>query len=244
MRIDDPFTSMAIDESILRLNAQGEAPNTIRFWRWEPSTVSLGRFQSLSLEIDQDSADRHNVSIVRRISGGGSVFHDHSGELTYSVICSEDEVSNQIIESYKMICGGLVRGFEELGLEAEYSPVNDVLVNGKKISGSAQTRQKGSILQHGTILIDPDIQKMFEVLKVSKEKISDKFIKSVYQRVTSVKRELGETPSFEKVREAMISGFKDIFSVGFFEEELNSKEQEMITEFYDKYSSREWTGKR
>jgi lipoate-protein ligase A len=244
LRIDDAFTSMAIDEALLKLNAEGESPNTIRFWRWQPSTVSLGCFQSIDQEVDLEVAKKYGVDVVRRITGGGAVFHDHDGELTYSVVCKQGDVPDDIIESYKLICGGLVRGFEHLGLKAEFKPVNDVLANAKKISGSAQTRRWGSVLQHGTILIAPNVRQMFELLRVSPEKISDKFIASVYERVTTTERELGRKPSFDEVRNAMRGGFEESLDVEFFEDSLTSEELELATKLKPKYASDEWLRKR
>jgi len=244
LRVDDAFMSMAIDEALLRLNAEGKSLNTIRFWRWLPSTVSIGCFQSVEREVDPEVAKKYGVDVVRRITGGGAVFHDHDGELTYSVVCRQDDVPDDIIESYKLICGGLVRGFERLGLRAEFKPVNDVHVNGRKISGSAQTRRWGSVLQHGTVLIDPDVRWMFELLKVSPEKISDKFIASVYERVTTVVRELGRKPSFEEVRKAMSEGFGMALDIDFVEGELTKEELELAEELKPKYTSDEWMRKR
>lgn len=244
LRVDDAFTSMAIDEALLRLNAEGKSPNTIRFWRWLPSTVSIGCFQSLEREVDLEVAKRCGVDVVRRITGGGAVFHDHDGELTYGFVCRQDDVPDDIIESYRLICGGLVGGFERLGMRAEFKPVNDVQVNGKKISGSAQTRRWGSVLQHGTILIAPDIRRMFELLKVSPEKISDKFIASVYERVTSIARELGRKPSFEEVRLAMSEGFTNALGAELIEGELTRRELELANELRPKFESGEWLRKR
>lgn len=243
LRVDDAFMSMAIDEALLKLNADGKSPNTIRFWRWLPSTVSIGCFQSLEREVDLEVAKRYGVDVVRRITGGGAVFHDHDGELTYSVVCRQEDVPADIIESYKLICGGLVRGFEQLGLRAEFKPVNDVQVNGKKISGSAQTRRWGSVLQHGTVLISPDVRRMFELLRVSPEKISDKFIASVFERVTTVERELGRKPSFEEVRGAMSTGFKSL-GVTLSEGEFTAEELELAAELKPRYASNEWLRKR
>jgi len=244
LRTDDAFTSMAIDEALLKLNAEDKSPNTIRFWRWQPSTVSIGCFQSIEREVDLGVAKRYGVDVVRRITGGGAVFHDHDGEITYSVVCKQDDVPDDIIESYKLICGGLVRGFENLGLRAEFKPVNDVQVNGKKISGSAQTRRWGSMLQHGTVLISPDVRQMFELLKVSPEKISDKFIASVYERVTTIEREIGRKPTFEEVREAILTGFGDSLNVKLHEGELTIEELELAKKLRPKYASDEWLRKR
>jgi lipoate-protein ligase A len=235
---------MAIDEALLKLNAENKSPNTIRFWRWQPSTVSIGCFQSIEREVDLGVAKRYGVDVVRRITGGGAVFHDHDGEITYSVVCKQGDVPDDIIESYKLICGGLVRGFENLGLRAEFKPVNDVQVNGKKISGSAQTRRWGSMLQHGTVLISPDVRQMFELLKVSPEKISDKFIASVYERVTTIEREIGRKPTFEEVREAILTGFEDSLNVKLHEGELTIEELELAKKLRPKYASDEWLRKR
>jgi lipoate-protein ligase A len=244
LNVDDAFTNMAIDEAVCRMNSQGKAPNTVHFYRWKPSAVSIGCFQSVGREVDLERAKLHGVDVVRRITGGGAVFHDHEGELTYSVVCREREVPNEIIASYRRICGGLVQGFERLGLRAEYEPVNDVLVNGKKISGSAQTRRWGSVLQHGTVLIDPDVRLMFELLKVSPEKISDKFIASVYERVTSLKRELGKKPSFDEVAAAMRNGFERALGIKLIEGELTAEETHLAAEIKSKYASGEWLERR
>ncbi|MBA7616951.1 Octanoyltransferase LipM [subsurface metagenome] len=244
LRVDDAFMSMAIDEALLKLNAEGKSPNTIRFWRWLPSTISIGCFQSVEREVDLEVAKRYGVDVVRRITGGGAVFHDHGGELTYSVVCKQGDVPDDIIESYRLICGGLVHGFERLGLRAEFKPVNDVLGNGKKISGSAQTRRWGSVLQHGTVLIAPDVRRMFELLRVTPEKISDKFIASVFERVTTVERELGRKPSFEEVREAMSKGFEKSLDVKLSEGELTSDELKLAAELEPKYASDKWLRKR
>ncbi len=236
--------SMAIDEVLLKLNAEGKSPNTIRFWRWLPSTVSIGCFQSIEREVDLEVAKRYGVDVVRRITGGGAVFHDHGGELTYSVVCKQGDVPDDIIESYRLICGGLVQGFDQLGLRAEFNPVNDVLGNGKKISGSAQTRRWGSVLQHGTMLISPDVRRMFELLKVSPEKISDKFIASVFERVTTIERELERKPSFEEVREAMIKGFGKSLDIELVENKLTNREVKLAQDLRPKYASEEWLRKR
>ncbi|MEW6222700.1 MAG: lipoate--protein ligase family protein [Candidatus Hadarchaeota archaeon] len=244
LRIDEAFTSMAIDEALLRLNAEGKAPNTVRFWRWQPSAVSIGCFQSLEKEVDLGVARKYGVDVVRRITGGGAVFHDYGGELTYSVVCRQGDVPDDIIESYKIICGGLVNGFKQLGLKAEFRPVNDVQVGGRKISGSAQTRRWGSVLQHGTVLISPDVRKMFELLKVSPEKISDKFIASVFERVTTVERELGRRPSMGEVREAMAKGFEESLGVALAEDDLTKEEIALAEKLRPDYASEKQLKKR
>jgi lipoate-protein ligase A len=159
-------------------------------------------------------------------------------------VCGEEDMPRNIVESYKIICDGIVQGLKQLEIPAEFRPINDVQVNGKKISGSAQTRRWGSLLQHGTILISPDVRLMFELLKVSPEKISDKFISSVFERVTTIERELGRRPSFEQVREAMIKGFERALNVDLVEGELTRAELDLAAKLRPKYASKEWLRKR
>src|SRR3989338_934619 len=176
--------NMATDEAVLEHVAKKESPPTIRFYQWQPSAVSIGYFQSLVQEVNQSECVLRGIEIVRRSTGGGAVFHDSAGEITYSLIAPENLFPKGITESYREICGRLAQVLQNIGVNAEFKPINDILVDGKKISGNAQTRKNGVLLQHGTILFDPDIATMFSVLNVGKEKISDKFIQSANQRVT------------------------------------------------------------
>lgn len=265
LRTDDAFMAMATDEALLRLNAKGKSPNTIRFWRWRPSAISIGYFQSAEDEVDLERAKSYGVDVVRRITGGGAVFHDYNGELTYSVVCRQDDVSNDILESYEFICSGLVSGLKRLGLRARpaladpfcsaitefkrvgtgrFKPISDVQIDGKRISGSAQTRRWGSVLQHGTVLISPDVRRMLELLKVRPEKISDEFIASVFERVTTVERELGKKPGFDEVAAAMRAGFEQALGVELIDGDLTTEEMKLATELKPKYASDEWLRKR
>ncbi|MBU0981724.1 lipoate--protein ligase family protein [Patescibacteria group bacterium] len=203
----DAFTNMAIDEAICESVSAGGLP-TIRFYRWDPSAVSIGCFQSLKDEVDLVACKEAGVDVVRRRTGGGAVYHDFNGELTYSVIVSEKDMPLGITESYKEICGWIIEGLAKLGILAEFKPINDVVMtgSGQKISGNAQTRRGGVILQHGTILFEVDVRRMFSVLKVGADKISDKMIAAVEERVTSLSR-VKPGVRFEEVYEAVLEAF-------------------------------------
>ncbi len=179
--------NMALDEACLDHISQGLSPPTLRFYQWNPSAVSIGYFQNLKEEVRVEECARKGFDIVRRSTGGGAVYHDFEGEITYSILAPESIFPKGITESYQEICGCVVSALKELGLNASFAPINDVLVEGKKVSGNAQTRRKGILLKHGTILYGLDVETMFSVLNISKEKISDKMIESVKQRVGSVK---------------------------------------------------------
>jgi lipoate-protein ligase A len=183
----DAYMNMALDEVAGESIRSGSLP-TIRFYSYKPSAVSIGYFQNIKDEVNLEVCKELGVDCVRRFTGGGAVYHDCEGELTYSVAAPLNIFPKNIIESYKIICGWLVRGLESLGIGAEFRPINDILVGNKKISGSAQTRCGGVLFQHGTLLYKLDLPTMFSVLNVSREKISDKMIKSAEERVTCISR--------------------------------------------------------
>jgi len=247
LTVNDAYMNMAIDEAILTMIQKGKSPNTIRFYRWNPSAVSIGYFQSLIDEVDIEACKKLNVDIVRRITGGGAVYHDYNGEVTYSVIASKEnpKIPEDILESYNVLCNGIVLGLKKLGLNPAFKPINDIVVNGKKISGNAQTRKLNVILQHGTILIDVDVEKMFKVLRVSDEKIKDKMISSVKERVTSIKRELGREVDFNEVAEALKKGFEEALNIKLSPGRLAEEEKTLAEKLkMEKYSSKEWLYKR
>ncbi len=234
---------MAIDEAILTFRIRNSVPNTLRFFTWNPPCLSIGYFQSLEKEVDVKNAGNQGVDIVRRYTGGGAVFHDK--ELTYSLAVSEEDVPQDIIASYQKICSAITNGLGHLNINPEFKPINDIIVNGKKISGNAQTRKESVVLQHGTILIDVDIKKMFSLLKVPDEKIKDKMVKAVEERVSSLKKELGRKISVNELRELLKKGFEDAFEVRFEESELTADEKMLAEKLCkEKYSTREWREQR
>ena len=178
--------NMAIDETILDGIRDGSSPPTIRFYGWDPSAVSIGRFQGLEYEVNLEACRTAGVDVVRRITGGGAVYHDRDGEVTYSILGPASLFPERIPDSYRFVCEDVITGLQSLGIPAEFAPINDIMVDGRKISGNAQTRRPGLFLQHGTVLYQVDVEKMFNLLSVSPVKISDKLIRSVKKRVTAV----------------------------------------------------------
>jgi lipoate-protein ligase A len=237
----DAFTNMAIDEAVSDSVRKGDAIPTIRFYRWKPSAVSIGCFQGMKEEVNVERCKELKIDCVRRRTGGGAVYHDYNGEITYSVIAPMSEFPKGIRESYMVICGWAINGLSKLGIAASFAPINDIVVNGRKISGNAQTRRDGILLQHGTVLYDLDLKTMFGVLNVSKEKISDKMIKSAEERVTKV-RAFADVP-IDALYNALFDGFvegKDYEKAGLSREEMSEAERLARTV----YSSAEWNFSR
>ena len=152
------YWNMALDEAILKSVINRKSHYTIRFYKWKPSTVSIGLNQSLSAEVNLKVAKENGFNIVRRITGGGAVFHDEFGEITYSIICSlkflEKLNAKNVIEQFEIIETGIINGLTDYGLKPEKGIIHcpAIFLNGKKFSGNAQVRKKGYLLQHGTIL--------------------------------------------------------------------------------------------
>ena len=229
---------MAIDEALL---VSGKP--TIRFYKWKPSAISIGYFQGIEEEVNLNDCKRMGVDVVRRITGGGAVFHDEHGEITYSLVAPEEMLPKNILDSCDKICSSLAKGLKYLGLNAKFSPLNDIVVNQKKISGSAQTRRYGNLLQHGTLLINVDLGKMFSLLNVSKKKIEDKNIKNASKRVTCLREEIGEIEE-EEIIDALKKGFEEGLDIELVEEEMKKEEMEKAKELRGKYVSKEWNFKR
>jgi lipoate-protein ligase A len=234
----DAFMNMAIDEALSESVAGSKEP-TIRFYGWRPAAVSIGYFQSLEKEVDLEACRAAGVDIVRRRTGGGAVYHD--SEITYSVIAPEPLFPRDIIASYQVICGWIVDSLSQIGIKSEFRPINDIIVSGKKISGNAQSRRGGILLQHGTILYSVDVERMFSLLKVSDEKIRDKMIANVKDRVTSVS-ELTGTSKAELYR-ALLAGFTT--GKHFNYHPLLKRERLRAAEIADeRYRSAAWSGMR
>jgi lipoate-protein ligase A len=200
--------NMGIDEAVLEGVIAGTSQPTLRLYGWQPPTLTIGYFQSIKEEADLEACRRLGVDCIRRTTGGGSVLHEF--EVTYSIVApiGFSGIPEPILDSYRYICQGIIRGVHELGVEAQFVPLNDIVAKGRKISGNAQTRRKGIILQHGTILLDVDVEKMFTVLKVPSEKMKDKLIQDVKQRVVGLRELIGTNLTFEDAANALSKGFE------------------------------------
>lgn len=246
LKVNDAYTNMATDEALTKSKGEGNGPDTLRFYRWTPSAVTLGYFQSVEDEVDLDALEKYGIDLNRRISGGGAVLNSAEGEITYSIVMDEDDsrISDDPTESYRYLCHGIIEGLANLGIDAEFKPINDIIVGPKKISGNAQIRRYGAVLHHGTILVDFDAKQMFSVLKISDTKISDKLIKQANERVTTIRQVLDRKVGFEEVRTAMEKGFAKALGVELVKGELTSYEEQLVGEFREKYASREWRFRR
>ena len=249
VQVADAFTNMAVDEAILESRIQGKVPNTVRFYRWKPSAVSIGRFQSMEKEVNLEACRKLKVDVVRRVSGGGAVYHDYSHELTYSVVidCSNPKITSDVLKSYKGVCDGILSGLGLLGVAVELEASDptrrcpNIMVHGRKVSGNAQARRGGVLLQHGTVLLDLDVKTMLTVLNNPKLKINETVEEFIRNRITTLSRELNRDVSFDEVASSLKQGFSKAFEVDLVEEDLSDIEISLAEELRSKrYSSETW----
>ena len=269
------FMNMAIDEAIMIAHREGLVSPTIRFYQWSPPAVSLGYFQDLKKEIDIDACQDMGIDIVRRPTGGKAVLHDK--ELTYSFVIKENHplVNDSILETYKKISGGIIKGLSYLGVKAELVPVKEKLkndslnkgkiskifhpniksicfsvpsqyevqVNGKKIVGSAQVRKGGIVLQHGSLLIKLEKDKLFSVFNFRSVQVREK-LKSRFN-ATSLEEILKKRIDFSELSEILPRGFEEEFGVKLVEGKLTEQEERVSKDLFEnKYSTYEWNYER
>lgn len=237
--------NMGLDEGILNAVAEGRSEPTLRFYAWRPRAVSIGYFQGLEDEVDEAACSARGVDVVRRVTGGGAVYH--ADELTYSVVMPESHplAAGSILDSYRLLCGGVVEGLKALGIDAEFAPINDVVAGGKKLSGNAQTRKRGCLLQHGTVLLGVDVDEMFALLKVPNEKLKGKLIEDVKARVSSVSDRLGKPFGYAEVLPAFKAGFAKALGVELADGEPSLAELDDARRLAaEKFGDRAWTAKR
>ena len=259
----DPYYNMAMDEALLNFVSRGEIDPVIRFYTWNPATLSIGYFQRLQKEIDIDKVKEKGYGLVRRQTGGRGVLHDK--ELTYSVIVPESHpnMPSTVTEAYKIISQGLLEGFKNLGFETYFAiprskeerdklkqPRSSVcfdapswyelVVEGRKIAGSAQTRQKGVILQHGSILQDIDIDDLFDMFKFKNERLKAKMKENFVQKAVAINDISNQHITLNEMENAFEAGFKKGLNIDFKPLELTEKQLEEVQELEDKYRSEAW----
>ena len=167
--------NMAIDEAVYESVASNKQLPTIRFYRWKNNSVSLGAFQNQN-EINLEECRKNNVDVVRRITGGRAVYHDKR-DFTYSVVAPIKIFDNSVSNAYKEICSWIIDSLKELGIKSKLENKNDIMVDGRKISGNAaKLMEKGVYLQHGTLVYDIDFELMPKDLNISKELAKEKIV--------------------------------------------------------------------
>lgn len=251
---DDLYTNMAIDEAMLIEHCKGATPPTLRIYRWKPPAISIGYFQEPKQELNINRCNEQGINFVRRITGGGIIFHNH--ELTYSLVCSKEEVGlyNSVKDSYREICLFLINAYKKLGLNAHFAidheknegklgkPSSfcfaskeeyDILIESKKLGGNAQRRRQGVIFQHGSIPLRLDIEEITPFLKKDFSEIENK--------MCSLEEMLGKKINFYDLQNRLKESFEETFLVTLKEEDLNIEEKKLAQNLQEaKYKRTNW----
>jgi lipoate-protein ligase A len=233
--------NMALDEALLEARGQGLVPNTLRFLQFSPPAVLVGCHQAVEQEVRADFCQRHGIDINRRITGGGTIYFDQS-QLGWEVVVAGEEAGSlrHRILLFQRLTEAVVAGLRRLGLDASFRPRNDIEVGGRKISGTGGTEGAGAFLFQGTLLMDFDVDTMLRALRVPVEKLADKEVRSLRERVTWVRQELGYLPTLKEVKRALQAGFEEVLGVRFQEGALTPQEDRLLQRKRPFFASKDW----
>jgi lipoate-protein ligase A len=265
--LGSPAYNMAMDEAIAQEHSEGRVPPTLRFYGWNPPTLSIGYFQKAEAEVDLAEVERQGIGFVRRPTGGRAVLHDQ--ELTYSIIVAENYpgMPQGVTEAYRVLSEGLLRGFRRLDLNAEMIQLveegkrqtdtvssaacfdapswYELVVEGRKVAGSAQMRQKGVVLQHGSILLELDAAQLFGLLRFPSDAVKHRLEKSFDSKAIAInplRRALGLSPvALSEAEDAFRQGIAEAMGIRLIESEPTEREQQIAAQIIaDKYATKAW----
>ncbi len=260
--------NMAVDEALLDWHSKGLIPPIVRFYGWEPAALSIGYFQKAEKEVDFDAVRNYGLGFVRRPTGGRGVLHEH--ELTYSVIVSEEhpDMPTGVTEAYRVISEGVLQGFRKLGLAAEFAVPRteeekaslknprssvcfdapswyELVVEGRKVAGSAQTRQKGVILQHGSILLDLDEDKLFSLFHYPNDRVKERMKKAFGNKAVAINALRAEPVTLDEARVAFKQGFEEGLNIDLEPLVLTDDQKRQIETIQrDRYENPDWNFRR
>ncbi|MBE6018596.1 MAG: lipoate--protein ligase [Lachnospiraceae bacterium] len=228
----DPYYNLALEEFVFEKLDRSRS----YFMLWQnANTVVIGKYQNTAEEIDQEAIDANHTKVVRRLSGGGAVYHD-SGNLNFTIITDQ---SGHEDFNFRVFAEPVVRALAKIGVTAECTGRNDITINGMKFSGNSQYIKNGRILHHGCIMLDSNIKLVSEILKPSKAKFESKAAKSVISRVTTINEHAPHPVSMDEFKELLkneISLMEPLEPIT-----ITAEQQEYIKSLKDsKYATWEW----
>jgi lipoate-protein ligase A len=228
---------MALEEVLVEGISSGGDP-TLRFWRWDPCAATIGRFQDVDAEVDLEYAHLHGIDVVRRMSGGGAVYHDGGGEFVFSLTVPDSILPGGVTEVYSTVLSRVAEALSTFDLKARVKDGNNLMVGDRKVSGNSQRRSRGVVQVHGTVLVEADEGAMFSVLRArSGQPSPGRATPSRHHPVAGLAKlcEAGYEELYEAVRTALLAG-EGATATSWTEAELSSAEELVRT----KYGKDEW----
>ncbi|CAD6492674.1 MAG: Lipoate-protein ligase A subunit 1 [Candidatus Argoarchaeum ethanivorans] len=237
----DPYEAMAVHEAMFISHIEQKSPDTLYLERYTSKSVFLGYHQCAEAELNLNYCRENDVKVVRRSTGGGAGYMD-SKQLNFEVVVDRKihNIPSDFIASYERIMDGFIEALKYLGLDAEFKPINDLIVNGGKISGGCMARRDVTLLQHGSLLVDFDMDTAFKVLNVPTIKYESKGLKSAKSRVSWINKELGYDVDLDELKAAIKKGFEKSFGIEFEDSGLTPYEEELVQDLLPKYRSTEF----
>lgn len=247
--------NMALDQALLEAAAGDRFPVTLRFYRWEPAALSIGRFQPLK-DVDLDACAAENIEVVRRPTGGKSILH--LDDFTYSITVPQGfPLPESVVEAYRLICSGILLALQHLGLAAvlqsraseDYRAAGgacfaaatqaDLEYGGRKLCGSAQVRRGGAVLQHGSIMLEDHCDLLFRLLRFDSEE-ERKLRRERYRLRCIALSQTGKPRSWTDIADAFLTGFRETFGADIPQGELSAWEQDRWHMLAGAYASSPW----
>lgn len=249
--LDEPqkgSLNMGIDNAIAEFVSKNAADPTLRIYSWIKPAVTVGYFQKISDTVNSGYCNDNNIDIIRRVTGGGTVLHDK--EITYSFIVpiKNKVIPEEIEASFRGIIYPIISALQSAGIEASFKPVNDILAQGRKISGSAQTRKQGVLLQHGTVILGINEEMFTGCLKFDSVKLAQKGVTDPLDLITSVSRELGSIYNDECInllKQSVADNYSRLLNIEFKEDALSHDERILAGKFEQEFfQNQSWNMKR
>ena len=253
--------NMAIDEAILQTMANKEQSGpALRFYGWQPAALSLGYAQSYAKEVNEPALRKAGLDVVRRPTGGRAVLHQY--ELTYSIIApvGDEHVAGSVIESYLTISQALLAGFQAVGIPAQMAEGGlgqgssaacfdspswyELVVDGRKLVGSAQVRKDGILLQHGSIIFHFDVPLLFSLLRFPNEQVQTRLLKAFAKKACALDEVWTRPVSMPELELAICEGFRQVMQIELTVSQLTANERELADQLTIKYGSNDWTKRR
>jgi lipoate-protein ligase A len=229
--------AMALEEALMGTVASG-GPPTVRFWRWDPSAVTIGRFQDVEQEVVLHRCQMKGIDVVRRMSGGGTTYHDTDREFVFSVTAPEGQFARDVVGAYTQVLGLVVEALGDLGIDARIKDDNNIMVGDRKVSGNSQRRGSGVLQVHGTVLWDVDEETMFSVLRARPDvDVKGRATPSKHHPVTGLSSlaDITYDEAYETLFQKLLKG-RTFIVTSWTEEELARAEEMVAT----KYGTEEW----
>ena len=226
----NPYRNLAIEEALLLSVNEAKAPNTVRFWR-NTESVIIGRSQKIEEEVNFEKCNKLGVKILRRFTGGGAVYHD-LGNLNWTVVMNRNSIlyPRTILEIYRGACNVIVESLRYLGVDAKFEEPNNIMVDGKKVSGSAAYVKKNAALCHGTLLVNADLINLNNVLSRPRYEVTN-IINGT---------EKGSSLTLSLLRKVILLNFSKLCQIKFKAGKLSQYELRLASSLETKYRSKLW----